>query len=245
MVTGASGGIGRAVSRRLSRAGYYVVGVDREPAGGAADVDRYVQADLSTAEAVVEILASVKQQEQRLDVLVNNAAVQISKPVVETTVDDWDEVMSVNLRAAFLLARDAYPLLVSQGGGAIVNVGSVHAVASSANIAAYAASKGGLLALTRALAVEFAPAKIRVNVVLPGAVDTPMLEAGLGRGHLGNGDTARLKAELARRTVNGRIGQPEEIAEAVLFLADEKTSAFVTGQSLVVDGGVTAHLSSE
>jgi len=116
-----------------------------------------------------------------LDVLVNNAGFQVTKPLIETTVEEWDMVMTSNLRSVFLGAKLAYPLLKANGG-AIVNVSSVHAVATSANIAAYAASKGGLLALTRAMAIEFAPDKIRVNAVLPGAVDTPMLRAGFHRG---------------------------------------------------------------
>jgi NAD(P)-dependent dehydrogenase (short-subunit alcohol dehydrogenase family) len=118
-------------------------------------------------------------------------------------------------------------------------------VQTSANIAAYAASKGGLLALTRALAIEFAPDNIRVNAILPGAVDTPMLRAGLGRGHAGHGDMQDRLDNLARRTVNGRIGQPAEIAHAIYFLVDEEQSSFMTGQALVVDGGATARLSTE
>jgi NAD(P)-dependent dehydrogenase (short-subunit alcohol dehydrogenase family) len=122
---------------------------------------------------------------------------------------------------------------------------SVHAVATSANIAAYAASKGGLLALTRAMAIEFAPDDIRVNAVLPGAVDTPMLRAGLGRGHVGHGDIQERLDNLAAKTVNGRIGTPEEIAHAIYFLADNTQSSFMTGQALIVDGGATCRLSTE
>ena len=144
----------------------------------------------------------------RLDALVNNAAVQVAKPLVETTVEEWDAVMASNLRSAFLFVKLAHPLLKAAGGGAIVNVSSVHAIQTSANIAAYAASKGGLLALTRAMAIEFAPDNIRVNAILPGAVDTPMLRAGLGRGHVGQGDMQERLDNLARKTVNGRVGKP-------------------------------------
>ncbi len=126
-----------------------------------------------------------------LDAVVNNAAVQIAKPMLETTVEEWDRVMASNLRSVFLGAKLAHPLLKAGGGGAIVNVSSVHAVQTSANIAAYAASKGGLLALTRAMAIEFAPDNIRVNAILPGAVDTPMLRAGLDRGTLDRRDYGR------------------------------------------------------
>jgi len=124
-------------------------------------------------------------------------------------------------------------------------VSSVHAVQTSANIAAYAASKGGLLALTRAMAIEFAPDNVRVNAILPGAVDTPMLRAGMDRGHVGDGNIHERLENLARKTVNGRVGQPREIASAIYFLADSNQSSFMTGQALVVDGGATARLSTE
>jgi NAD(P)-dependent dehydrogenase (short-subunit alcohol dehydrogenase family) len=180
-----------------------------------------------------------------LDVVVNNAAVQISKPLIETSVEEWDEVIASNLRSVFLGAKLAYPMLKAAGGGAIVNTSSVHAIATSANIASYAASKGGLLALTRAMAIEFAKDNIRVNAILPGAVDTPMLRSGLGRGHLGGSSMTERLENLARKTVNGRIGKPEEIAHAIYFLADNEQSSFMTGQGIVVDGGATARLSTE
>jgi NAD(P)-dependent dehydrogenase (short-subunit alcohol dehydrogenase family) len=180
-----------------------------------------------------------------LDALVNNAALQIAKPLIETTVDEWDAVMAANLRSVFLGVKLAHPLLKARGGAAVVNVSSVHAIQTSANIAAYAASKGGLLALTRAMAIELAPDNIRANAVLPGAVDTPMLRAGLGRGHLGGENVQDRLDNLARKTVNGRVGTPEEIAHAIYFLADNEQSSFMTGQALVIDGGATARLSTE
>ena len=152
--------------------------------------------------------------------------------------------MASNLRSVFLGVKLAHPLLARKGGGAIVNVSSVHAVATSKDIAAYAASKGGMLALTRAMAIEFAPDNIRVNAILPGAVDTQMLRAGLSRDHAGSGDIQQRLENLARRTVSGKIGKPEEIASAIYFLADAQ-SAFMTGQALIVDGGATARLSTE
>ncbi len=170
---------------------------------------------------------------------------QIAKPLVETTTEEWDEVMASNLRSIFLACKLAFPLLKASGNGAIVNVSSVHAVATSANIGAYAASKGGVMALTRAMAIEFAPQNIRVNAILPGAVDTPMLRAGLQRGHVSGGTIVDRLENLARKTVNGRVGQPEEIASAIYFLADNTQSSFMTGQALVVDGGATCRLSTE
>jgi NAD(P)-dependent dehydrogenase (short-subunit alcohol dehydrogenase family) len=160
------------------------------------------------------------------------------------SVAEWDEIMAVNVRSAFLLAQATHPLL-KRTSGSIVNVSSVHAVATSANIAAYATSKGALLALTRALAIEFAPDNVRVNAILPGAVDTGMLRSGLQRGHLSGDHVDELLTDLGKKTVMGRVGDPKEIAAAILFLADGDYSSFMTGQSLIVDGGATARLSTE
>jgi len=245
LVTGAAGGIGRATVALFQEKGWRVIGVDRAeappqlPENGA-----FIRADISRPEDVRSIFEQAQAFSTALDALVNNAAVQIAKPLVETTSDEWDAVMASNLRSVFLAVKLAHPLL-AVGGGAIVNVSSVHAIQTSTNIAAYAASKGGLLALTRAMAIEFAPDNIRVNAILPGAVDTPMLRAGLGRGHAGRGDLQERLENLARRTVNGRVGKPEEIASAIYFLADSEQSSFMTGQALVVDGGATARLSTE
>jgi len=246
LITGAAGGIGRATVEVFSEKGWKVIGVDRAPQyAGFPDSAIYIQADISLPEQLEAIYDQVAAFTDHLDAVVNNAAVQIAKPLVETTVEEWDLVMASNLRSVFLGAKLAYPLLRAKGGGAIVNVSSVHAVATSANIAAYAASKGGMLALTRAMAIEFAPDEIRVNAILPGAVDTPMLRAGLGRGHLGGEGVMDRLENLARKTVNGRIGQPEELARSIYFLADNAQSSFMTGQALIVDGGATARLSTE
>ena len=246
LITGAAGGIGRATVQTFAQNGWQVIGVDRAEFGaGFPNKGLFIQADISLAEDVEGIFEKLKKFTQRLDALVNNAALQVAKPILETTIDEWDMVMASNLRSVFLAAKLAHPLLKEGGGGAIVNVSSVHAVATSANISAYAASKGGLLALTRALAIEFAPQNIRVNAILPGAVDTPMLRAGLQRGHLGGSDVLERLDNLARKTVNGRIGQPTEIAKCIYFLADNEQSSFMTGQALIVDGGATARLSTE
>jgi len=246
LVTGAAGGIGRATVKVFTEAGWQVIGVDRKPKyEGFPEKGIYIQSDISMPEAMEEIYEKVEAFTDSLDAVVHNAGIQVAKPMVETTAEEWDLVMASNLRSVFLGAKLAYPLLKAKGGGAIVNVSSVHAIATSADIAAYAASKGGILALTRAMAIEFAKDDIRVNAILPGAVDTPMLRAGLGRGHVGDGDLTERLENLARKTVNGRIGQPEEIAKAIYFLADNTQSSFMTGQALVVDGGATARLSTE
>lgn len=246
LITGASGGIGRATINLFAEKGWRVVGVDRSPFGEDFPPDGlFIQADISIAENLESIFSQARTFTNRLDALVNNAAMQIAKPLLETSAEEWDAVMASNLRSVFLGIKLAYPLLKEAGGGAIVNVSSVHAIATSANISAYAASKGGLLAFTRAIAIEFAPDNIRANAILPGAVDTPMLRAGLGRGHVLGDDIQERLENLARKTVSGKVGKPEEIAHAIYFLADEVQSSFMTGQALIVDGGATARLSTE
>jgi NAD(P)-dependent dehydrogenase (short-subunit alcohol dehydrogenase family) len=246
LITGAAGGIGRATVKLFSQSGWLVIGVDRAPFGDAFPEDGlFIEADISKGENLESIFTQAQSFTGVLNALVNNAALQIAKPMLETSVEEWDAVMASNLRSVFLGVKLAHPLIKAAGGGAIVNVSSVHAVATSANIAAYAASKGGLLALTRAMAIEFAPDNIRANTILPGAVDTPMLRAGLGRGHVHGDDILERLDNLARKTVSGRVGLPEEIAHAIYFLADENQSSFMTGQALIVDGGATARLSTE
>jgi NAD(P)-dependent dehydrogenase (short-subunit alcohol dehydrogenase family) len=245
LITGAAGGIGRATVAFFAEKSWRVVGVDRNPFGdGFPKNGLFIQSDIARPEDMHDIFEQTRAFTDSLDVLVNNAAYQIAKPLIETSVEEWDLVMASNLRSVFLSAKLAHSLL-KMHGAAIVNVSSVHAIQTSANIAAYAASKGGLLALTRAMAIEFAPDNIRVNAILPGAVDTPMLRAGLGRGHVGHGDMQERLDNLARKTVNGRVGTPEEIAHAIYFLADNEQSSFMTGQALVIDGGATARLSTE
>ena len=244
LVTGVAGGIGSAIARVFTDAGWRVIGVARRQVDTLPGVQHFINADVSDIAASHRIFAEVADNEGRIDALINNAAIQICKPLVETTPEEWDAVMASNLRSVYLAVRNAHPLMRSHGG-AIVNVSSVHAIATSANMAAYATSKGALLALSRALAIELAPDGIRVNAILPGAVDTPMLRSGLTRGHLQGADIGELMRDLGRRTVIGRVGRPEEIAQAILFLADSDRSSFMTGQALVVDGGATARLSTE
>jgi NAD(P)-dependent dehydrogenase (short-subunit alcohol dehydrogenase family) len=246
LITGAAGGIGRATVRVFDEAGWTVIGVDRAPKyEGFPENGLYIQEDISLPEQLEAIYGQVSGFTDKLDAVVHNAAIQVGKTLLETTVEEWDRVMASNLRSVFLGVKLAYPFLKAEGGGAIVNVSSVHAVATSAGIASYAASKGGLLALTRAMAIEFASDNVRVNAILPGAVDTPMLRESFKRGMAGKGSVMDQMASLASKTVNGRVGQPDEIARSIYFLADNAQSSFMTGQALVVDGGATARLSTE
>jgi NAD(P)-dependent dehydrogenase (short-subunit alcohol dehydrogenase family) len=244
LITGAAGGIGRATAKVFIDAGWDVIAVDRNPAGPITGAARFEQVDISQPDAISELFSGLEGDGLQLGALVNNAAIQICKPLIETRVEEWDAVLNANLRSIFLTAKAAYPLL-KPAKGAIVNISSVHALATSNDIASYAASKGGILALTRAMALEFSHDGIRVNAVLPGAVDTPMLRDGLQRDQAGEGSVDQRLAALAERTALGRVGQPEEIGRAILFLADPTQSSFITGQALVVDGGATARLSTE
>jgi NAD(P)-dependent dehydrogenase (short-subunit alcohol dehydrogenase family) len=244
LITGVAGGIGYATAQHFQQNGWLVVGIDRQDTSSLAAIDYRIRVDIAEPQAIQAAVAQLRQEFEHLHCLVNNAAMQICKPSLEMSVAEWDEIMAVNVRSAFLLAQATHPLL-KRTSGSIVNVSSVHAVATSANIAAYATSKGALLALTRALAIEFAPDNVRVNAILPGAVDTGMLRSGLQRGHLSGDHVDELLTDLGKKTVMGRVGDPKEIAAAILFLADGDYSSFMTGQSLIVDGGATARLSTE
>jgi NAD(P)-dependent dehydrogenase (short-subunit alcohol dehydrogenase family) len=242
VITGAAGGVGRATVDLFHHHGWYVIGIDRVPSPDVDGADRFVVADLAVGTTVETTMAMLDAEVGRIDALVNNAAIQIAKPMVETTDEEWDQIMDTNVRMAFRTMRAAHPRL-SERNGAVVNVSSVHAVATSRSIAVYAASKGALVALTRAAALEMAADGIRVNAVLPGAVDTPMLRGSMSaRADRTVEESMRI---LSEKTPLGRIGASSEIAEAILFLADPDRSSFVTGLSLLVDGGATARLSTE
>ena len=160
-ITGAAGGIGAATAGAFAQDGWHVVGVDCiKPSKLPAGIIRYIQADIGDMAQIINVFDEISRQERRLDALINNAAVQINKRLVETEPDEWDHLMAVNLRSVYLAIKHAYPLLRRQGGS-IVNVSSVHAIATSENIAAYATSKGALVALTRVAALELASAGIR------------------------------------------------------------------------------------
>ena len=244
LVTGVSGGIGKATAKIFMAAGWSVVGIDLHEDQKPQELDEFYRADVGNEDEVGRAFSKISARHNRMDALINNAATQITKPLVETTLEEWDSIMATNLRATYLMVRNAHPLM-KQHGGAIVNISSVHAIATSSNISAYAATKGAILSLTRALAIELAPDHIRVNTVLPGAIHTPMLESGLSRGHLKSGSSQDQIQELGRRTAMGRVGRPEEVAQAILFLSDEERSSFITGEALVVDGGATVKLSTE
>lgn len=228
VVTGASGGIGAACVEAFQAEGAEVVGIDLET---SSDADEHLVVDLESPECGLQIAGLLG--ERPLHGLVNNAALQINAPADAASAEAFDRIYAVNLRAPLLVSAAIRPAL-KQSRGFIVNVASVHAVATSKNVSLYAATKGGLVAMTRALAVEWGP-EVRVNAVLPGAIETEMLLDGFSR----SGNTIE---DLAKKHPLDRIGQPADVARAVVFLA---RNSFATGTTLILDGGATSRLSTE
>jgi NAD(P)-dependent dehydrogenase (short-subunit alcohol dehydrogenase family) len=234
VITGVTGGIGSAAAKLFSREKWKVIGIDKRAAKTKV-LDCFIRADVSLGSDSENIFSRIRQKYGRIDALVNNAAIQICKPLIKTSIEEWDEVMTNNVRSVYLSAKNAYPLMKNIGG-AIVNVSSVHALATSRNMASYAASKGALVSFTRALATELASDGIRVNAILPGAVDTPML-----RNHIKLREFAKLK----KLHLFGRVTEPSEIAQVILFLADNDRSFSIAGEAVVADGGALTMLSTE
>jgi len=243
LVTGAAQGIGRAIAEDLHGRGARLVLVDRNAAGVAdaaaslrcecrPEVD-VVVADLADPLAIEGLAATVASTIGRVDVLVNNAAIELDLPFREVTAAIFDQVLGINLRAPLLLSQALEPLFPA-AGGAIVNISSIHATHAFANAIPYACSKAGLVALTRNLALELASKKIRVNAVCPGYIDTPMWDAYLES----VSDPEALARETEALHPLGRRGLPQDVASAVAYFAGPQ-SAWITGTHLVVDGGLT------
>lgn len=245
VVTGAGSGIGRAVAQRLASEGAAVLAVDVvaerleevvgsiQTAGGRA---ASLVADVADVSAPGTITDEASRELGRIDVLCNIAGVGLWKPMAATTRSEWDRVMAVNVTAPYFLTQAVVPRMAASGGGAIVNVASVHSFASWAECGVYAASKGALLALTRSLAMELIDRRIRVNAVAPGTTDTRMVRDGI--------DAITLEQTLREEGQTlpiGRLADASEIAAAVAFLASDDAS-FTVGACLLVDGGMTARL---
>ena len=243
LITGVCGGIGRATAKAFRTDGWTVIGADRQEPDDDVDVDRFELVDVSISAEIATLFDRLRSDLDGLDALVNNAATQINKPIVETSDADWDHIINTNVRSAFQCIRDAHPLL-KPVGGAVVNVASVHAIATSVNVAVYAISKGALVALTRSAALELAEDGIRCNAVLPGAIDTKMLRDGLDRRPNPDGAEGNLRI-LAQRTPLGFVASAADIAPSIVHLADNNQSRYTTGQMLVLDGGATIRLSTE
>lgn len=243
MVTGAGRGIGKAIAVALATHGASVVITEVPGRSNAAEAvlstlrasgheAMAATLDVTASLMVEDVVETAVEQYGRLDVLVNNAGIQILKPAFEIEENEFDAVLAVNLKGAFLCSRAAARVMTSNGGGSIINVASQHGVVGNRHRAPYSASKGGLISLTRALAVEWAPYKIRVNSISPTFVETeenrPLF------------DSHDLKAEIATGVLFGRPATPAEVAMGVVYLASS-AAQMITGHNLMIDGGWTAH----
>ncbi len=230
VVSGGGSGIGRATCKRFAAEGGSVAVVDVNEHDGRETVEHiaaqqgdalFAKADVSNAAQVKAAIDAAVSRWHRLDVIVNDAAMMTFSPILDLVEGDWDKVMAVNLRSLFLFCKYGVPHM--RPGGAIVNISSVHAHETTKNVVPYATSKGGVEAFTRGFSEELADRKIRINAVAPGAVNTPMLW---------NNPNVKSGAEK----ITGAIGEPEDIAAAICFLASDE-ARFITGTTLVVDGG--------
>lgn len=241
VITGGASGIGEATARLFVERGAQVVIVDLNEERGQALAAELGQAadfkkvDVSDAKQVEALFAFVEQKYGVLDVLYDNAAYSLSKTLWDTSEDDWDKVIRVNLKGYFLCAKYALPLLKKSKHGAIVCTGSELGVVGCVESLAYNTSKGGIIQFAKSLALELAPFGIRVNVVCPAGTETPAFVKDMSRTGNYEGEVARLVASYPLK----RLGQPIDIARAVAFLASEEAS-FITGTHLMVDGGYTA-----
>ncbi len=245
IITGAGSGQGRAAAILFAKEGAKVVVSDWKPELGdetAAMVRKdggeaiFVRTDVSESADVQNLIRQTIATFGRIDILYNNAGVGFSSPlsmsdVINTPEADWDRVIAINLRSMYLTAKYGIPEMIRSGGGSIINTASIAALIGSEAAHAYTAAKGGMVALSRALAVEFGPKNIRVNCICPGAIDTPMIAPVV--------DPLKKSGQPFMTSPIRRLGTPEDIAQCALYLASDE-SGFVTGATIVVDGGYTA-----
>jgi meso-butanediol dehydrogenase / (S,S)-butanediol dehydrogenase / diacetyl reductase len=241
LVTGAGSGIGRAIVVLFAREGAKVVVADVSEADGKNTVDLikkeggdafFVLGDVSKPASVKMMVEKTVERYGRLNVLVNNAGVESTGSVVDVTEENWDRVIDINLKGTFLCSKYCTPRIIEGGGGAIINIASVLGLIGSKGEAAYCASKGGIISLTRAMALDFASDNVRVNCICPGSVLTPTFK----RVMMTSGDYDAAFARNLEKIPLRRVAAPEEIAQAALFLAS-KRSSYITGTALVIDGG--------
>ena len=239
MVTGAASGIGRASARLFAEAGYGVVAADRNGAGLAetlADVEHgvAVQGDVSVWDDAERMVEAARERFGRLDAVACIAGIEIDQPVDQLAISDWDAVVDTSLKGTYLVCRAAVPLLRESGGGAIVTTGSVLGRVAMPGVTAYGAAKAGMEGLTRAMAIDYAREAIRVNCILPGLTDTPLVWQSVPAE-----DLEETRTLAASEVPLGRMAEPAEIGRVIVFLCSDAAS-FITGTSLAVDGGALA-----
>lgn len=242
VITGAGSGIGRAASLAFARLGAKVVAADISDTGGKQTVDAitiaggealFVQTDVSKADQVERLMNETMAAFGRLDCAFNNAGIEGEfAATADCTEENWDSILSTNLKGVWLCMKYQIPHMLKTGGGAIVNMGSVASLVGFQNLPAYCASKGGVLQLTRAAALEYVQQGIRINAICPGSIGTPMVE------RVAKGDRQAMDALATMAPIN-RIGTPDEIADAVTWLCSSAAS-FVVGHAMMADGGYVA-----
>jgi NAD(P)-dependent dehydrogenase (short-subunit alcohol dehydrogenase family) len=241
MVTGAASGIGRGISLRLAEMGTSVAVLDIDEVKGTETVSAirdlggealFILCDVRSAENCCHAVESVIKRHKKIDILCNCAGIAIREDVVDLTEEEWDRTVDVTLKSVYLLSHEVIPHMIRAGGGSIINIGSGWSLKGGPRAAAYCAAKGGVVNLTRAMAIDHGKHNIRVNCVCPGDVDTPMLRSECAQ--LGE-DVQTFMRDAANRPL-ARIGMPEDVANAVLFLASPMSN-WITGTALVVDGG--------
>ncbi len=244
IITGAGSGIGRAAALLFAAEGAKVVVADISPEAGEESVRQvrakggdaiYVQTDLTDAGQVERLVRETLARFGKLDVLYNNAGVNLHATVTDTREADWDRVMAVNVKSAYLTCHFAIPEMIRNGGGSIINTASAAAIVGLGNLCAYTASKSAVLGLSRNLAIDYARHKIRVNALCPGVTATEMTLKIIAS----EADPVAARKRYDQGRLLGRMADPQEIARAALFLASDESS-FMTGAPLVVDGGYTA-----
>jgi len=243
LITGAGSGLGKASAELFAKEGAKIIVVDINPKGGIETVKSikenggdaiFIRADVSKAFEVENMVSDAMKNYKKLDIVFNNAGVALPKSIIDTTEDEWDKVIDVNLKGMFLVSKNTIPELIKNGGGSIINMSSGLGIYTAINRDTICASKGGIIALTKAMALSFAQYNIRVNSICPGPILTPIFR------NVSPGEDFEVKkARAIERIPLARLGMPEEVAYTALFLASDESS-YITGAALPVDGGLSA-----